>query len=138
MLTCWETDAKSRLCFNEIITELDKLISSDSGYFVLKNEGVTDGYNTVNPTKTPDNHYDTHEADHTTTSDDHHVDATDTDVTTPPSDHHVNATDIDVTTTPNDGTMTADTDFTKIPHDDYINPTIIHDDYINPGMTSVD
>ena len=121
MLRCWETDAKCRLCFNEIVTELNKLISCDSGYFVLENESVShaDGYITVNPTKTPGNHYDTHEADLTT-----------------PDDHRIDATDTDVITTPDDGTMITDADDTET-HDDYTNPTMTHD-YINTGIISDD
>ena len=92
MLYCWQADAKSRFYFSETVTELDKLINCDSGYFVLENEGVSyaNGYVTVNPTKTPNNHYNTHEANLTTTRGDHHVDATDTsnaDVATTPDDH---------------------------------------------------
>ena len=124
MLNCWQADAKSRLCFGEIVTELDKLINCDSGYFVLENEGVSHAneYVTVNPTKIPDDHYNTHEADLTTTPGDHHVDATDT-----PNG--------DVATTPDNQIMTTDADFTT-PHDECVNPTITHDDYINPGIES--
>ena len=124
MLNCWQADAKSRFCFSEIVTELDQLINCDGGYFVLKNEGVSNanGYVTVSSTKAPDNHYNTHEANPTTTPGDHHVDATDT-------------SNADVAATSDDQTMTTDAEFTT-PHDEYVNPTITHDDYINPGITS--
>ena len=36
MLNCWKVDAKRRLCFKEIVTELSKLMGfHDDGYCVL-------------------------------------------------------------------------------------------------------
>ena len=67
MLKCWEADAKRRVCFTEIVAEVNELMNHDDSYYVLDNEGATnDGYVLDNPPN----------IEHTTTSNDGYIDPT--------------------------------------------------------------
>ena len=77
MLNCWEVDAKRRLYFREIVTELSQLISfDDDGYFVLD---IKETASLDDPTMSPN-------------ADDDYVNPTpDADLTRTPNGDYVNA-----------------------------------------------